>query len=369
MSDEASKVNSSKFSCKSCGGNMEFDPESQSLKCPFCNSTSPIESTSEKPQTYDYNTADTSASHDWGEQKRLIKCDSCGAETMIDPNKTADFCAFCGSSHIANQEDTNPAIAPETIAPFMISKSKAIASFKTWISKKKFAPNALKSQHTMDKVTGVYVPYWAYDSDTFSRYTAQKGTYYYETEKKEVKDANGNVTIKEEEVRHTKWEPVNGNYSKSFDDLLIVGSEKVSQSLISGVEPFDLTKLTKYDARYISGFLAERYSIDIKQAWQMATAIIRERLEDGIENEIGGDEVKDLDFNTDYKTIKYKLTLLPLWISSYRFKDKVYNLIINGQTGKVSGKAPTSVAKVLGLFGGIAGVIAIIIVLVKLFGK
>ncbi len=369
MSDTAQTVQSTKYGCSSCGYNMEFDPDSQKLKCPCCSSTRDIEVSDEKPQSYDYNTADTTASKGWGDQKRLIKCNNCGAETMIDPKKTAEFCAFCGSSHIINQEDTNPAISPETIAPFAISKSKAVSAFKTWITKKKFAPNALKSAHTMEKITGVYVPYWSYDSDTYSTYTAQKGTYYYTTQPKTVQDAQGNSVIKNTEVRNTKWEHVSGNYSKNFTDLLIVASDQVSQGLIAGVQPFDLTKLTKYDAQYISGFLAERYSIDIKQGWQMATAEIHQQLEEGIEDQIGGDEVKDVNINTNYKSIKYKLMLLPMWISSYRFKDKVYNFIINGQTGKVSGNAPTSWAKVLGLLGGIAGVIAIIVTLVKLFAK
>ena len=88
---------------------------------------------------------------------------------------------------------------------------------------------------------------------------------------------------------------------------------------------------------------------------------IDEKIATGIIEEIGGDEHRNLNVKTDYKTIDYKLMMLPMWISSYRFKDKVYNFLVNGQTGRVAGKAPTSWAKVLGLFGGIAGVAAIII--------
>ena len=368
MSDNAAKVNTSKFVCKSCGGNMEFDPESQSLKCPFCSDKTPIEKNEEKPSVHDYRKADTEASRNWGEEKRLIKCESCGAETMIDSAKSADFCAFCGSSHILNQEDTNPAIAPETVIPFKISKNQATEAFKQWIAKKKFAPNALKSRHTMESISGVYMPFWSYNSKTESDYTAEKGTYYYTSEMKTFTDSDGKVQTRQEQVRHTRWENVAGNYIESFEDVNIVASDNVSQILAKEIEPYKLEELTKYDPRYISGFLAERYTVDIHQGWNMAKNEIDENIASGIIEEIGGDEHRNLNVKTDYKTIDYKLMMLPMWISSYRFKDKVYNFLVNGQTGRVAGKAPTSWAKVLGLFGGIAGVAAIIILLVKLFG-
>ena len=190
---------------------MEFDPESQNLKCPFCSDTAPIEKSTEPVSVHDYRTADTSASHNWGEEKRLIKCEGCGAETMIDSAKSADFCAFCGSSHIINQEDTNPAIAPETVIPFKISKNQATEAFKQWIAKKKFAPNALKSRHTMESISGVYMPFWSYNSKTESDYTAEKGTYYYTSETK-------TFTIDGTEVSWQKMNHPGSSYAYSFID-------------------------------------------------------------------------------------------------------------------------------------------------------
>ena len=101
MSDEATKVNSTKYKCNACGGNMEFDPESQSLKCIFCNDIKTIESSNEKPLVYDFNSADTTASRDWGEQKRVIKCENCGAS--VNPN--TGVCEYCGSRYRIHDEN------------------------------------------------------------------------------------------------------------------------------------------------------------------------------------------------------------------------------------------------------------------------
>jgi hypothetical protein len=42
----------------------------------------------------------------------------------------------------------------------------------------------------------------------------------------------------------------------------------------------------------------------------------------------------------------YKHVLFPVWIASYRYRDKVYHFLINGQTGEVQGQAPISWIKV-----------------------
>ena len=50
--------------------------------------------------------------------------------------------------------------------------------------------------------------------------------------------------------------------------------------------------------------------------------------------------------STAYSDITYKYLLLPLWKSSYCYKEKRYHFAVNGQTGKVSGKAPISALRV-----------------------
>ena len=33
--------------------------------------------------------------------------------------------------------------------------------------------------------------------------------------------------------------------------------------------------------------------------------------------------------------------MLPVWIATYRFENKVFRLLVNGQTGEVVGETPT----------------------------
>lgn len=53
-----------------------------------------------------------------------------------------------------------------------------------------------------------------------------------------------------------------------------------------------------------------------------------------------------MNINTEFNNITYKYLLLPIWISSFKYNNKVYNFMVNGQTGKVSGNTPISWIKV-----------------------
>ncbi|WOV88918.1 hypothetical protein QWT69_07390 [Sporosarcina oncorhynchi] len=331
--------------CSSCGGNTVYDPSTKGLKCPFCGTQLEIESTRENVTEHDYLESLNSADHNWSDEKRVFKCDNCGAETLLDTDKVADFCTFCGSSHIAVTEH-DAGIKPALVLPFQIPKEEAVAKFKKWIKKRYFAPNNLKKDYELQKITGTYIPYWTFDSDTHSAYTVKIGTYYYVTETRTVM-RDGKTEQITEQVRKIRWRTQRGTYKKFHDDVLVKASKNVASDLIGKVEPFQLSGLLDYRTEYFSGFIAERYSIQLKEGWTNAKEIIDGRIRAGIFRQEIGDEVQIVKVDTQYDAITFKHILLPIWISSFQFNQKVYRFLVNGQTGKVSGKAPVSVWKVL----------------------
>lgn len=342
---ETNEVQSSaeKFPCKSCGGNMVFDPDSGSLKCPYCGNIEKIENEKKAIEEYDINSIDENAHNDWGHETKVIQCSSCGAQIVLSENSTAQFCAFCGSSHIL-KNDANSGIVPESLVPFKITRDSAALSFKKAIKKKFFAPNKLKTDHQMQKLNGVYIPHWTYDCDTYSDYRAEAGTYYYVTETVYVQE-NGKTVAKNQQVRKIRWRYVNGEYSKYFNDVLVNASKQVDNHLINNLG-YDLSELLPYKPEYLSGYLAERYSIGLKDGWNIARSEVDSILEGDIRREIHADEIRNLNINTSCSKVKFKHLLLPIWISAYTYKNKLYNFMVNGQTGKVNADAPISIFKV-----------------------
>ncbi|AUS95651.1 hypothetical protein CDQ84_14770 [Clostridium thermosuccinogenes] len=333
-----------RFPCRNCGANMVFEPDTQSLFCPYCESRIDITKENDGIQEYDFFSAQDSMPGDWGREKRIIHCESCGADTVLDSTSMAEFCAFCGSSHIVRNEG-QVGIPPESLVPFKISAKKAKECFSTWINKRFFAPRALKTSHYMNRLSGVYIPCWTYDANTYSTYTAEAGTYYYETVREWVVE-NGKRKQVTKQVRKIRWRHTSGIYSDEFDDVLVNASSKIDEGLMRKLEPFDLSALVRYKPEFLSGFLAEKYSIGLKEGWEKAKCHIDDCIRRGVIDKINADEVRNLHIRTKYDKIKFKHILLPVWISSYTYKNKVYRFLVNGQTGEVQGKSPVSPWKV-----------------------
>ena len=346
--------------CSSCGGNTLFEPATGTLKCPFCGSEKEIEVTRVNTIEHDFLQALEKEDHSWDDEKRVFKCENCGAETLLDKNKVADFCSFCGSSHISTSEH-HAGIKPALVVPFQISRDEAVEKFKVWMKKRYFAPSKLIKSYKLDKLAGAYIPYWTFDSNTDSSFIVNIGTYYYVMETHTVFE-DGKPKQVTKQVRKIRWHTESGRYSEFFDDVLVKASRNVASGLIDKIEPFHLNALLDYKMDYLSGFLAERYSIPLKEGWSDARGIIDMGITNGIRRQVHGDVVEIMSVSTDYDDITYKHILLPIWISSFQFNSKIYRFLVNGQTGKVSGKSPVSAVKVT-----IAVLVAVIIVVMVLF--
>jgi len=338
--EKIEEISTDKFPCPSCGGNMAFSPTEQKLQCPYCKTVVDIENESIEVKEYHLAEAEEMASHNWGNEKIVIKCSNCGGETVMDSSMQAQFCSFCGSSHIL-KTDENIGIKPETILPFSLDAKKSKDKFKKWIGGKFFAPKEVKQKHTLNRLQGIYIPFFTYDADSTTAYTAKRGVYYYTTHTSQV---NGKMVTKR--IRHTRWTTVRGVYAQYYDDVLVNSSKNMDDAMIKKIGGFDLRKLLPYKPEYMSGFVAEKYSLSLDEGWQKAKNQIDNRIDQGIRMQVGGDEFRLVNKSTNYGDIKFKHILLPMWMSAYKFKEKAYRFLINGQTGQVNGEYPKSALKI-----------------------
>lgn len=337
----------STFACPGCGGRAVFDPSSQNLKCPYCGTESPIEKIMEQPQEYDINDAPSDDQKDWGVSVRVIRCQGCGAETVLEKNATAELCAFCGSPHVLDDQ-SEAGIAPESVIPFQTTQPQAVASFRKWLKRRWFAPSRAKRMATLGKIAGVYLPHWTYDSETTSVYTGQAGHHYYVTVPVTVTRNGKQVTEMRQEQR-TRWTPTSGIVQNDFDDVLVAGSRRLEENLLTRVRPYDLQKLCRFQAGFLSGFISEKPSVSLKEGWSAAQEEIDEAMRDLARDDIlsRADEAQVSSIRSEHRNVRYKLTLLPMWLSSFTFKNKAFHVLINGQTGKAGGQAPVSPWRVL----------------------
>ena len=271
----------------------------------------------------------------------VVRCSNCGAETTFDPNITADECAFCGTALIGGQHSER-LIRPRALLPFKVGDAEAHDLFRTWIAKLWFAPNDLKDRaRRNEKLAGVYLPHWTYDADTTTPWRGQRGEHYYETE---TYYQDGKRQTRQ--VRKTRWYPASGRVDHFFDDVVVCASESLPRKYMAALEPWDLGELVPYDEAYLSGFKTEAYSVALDTGWTHAKARIDSEIDVMIRRQIGGDEQRISWKDTRYDDITFKHILLPVWISAYRYNEKVYRFIVNARTGKVQGERPWSWIKI-----------------------
>ncbi len=333
--------------CPQCAGTMSYDPATRMLKCPYCNHTQEIviDSINDTVEELDFDDAVNMDDQSWGVEKKKVICKQCGAEAIYDALQTSAVCEYCGSNQVmeASAEDTVP---PNGVVGFLITMQEAGSRFTKWLKGKIFTPSKAKKSAKPDAFKGIYLPYWTFDANTTTSYTARYGI------NRTTTDSKGNTRT------YTDWYSTSGVYSEFIDDCLVCGTDRHNSDIIDRINPFDTSKCKPYDPEYVSGFISERYTIGIKSAWEKAKSIIQSRLRNNIENKIlsehNADKVDSLRMNTNYYNKKYKYIVLPVWMSSFVYKNKVFRFMVNGQTGKVGGKAPVSplrvaVAVVLGL--------------------
>lgn len=326
--------------CPNCGATVVFDPASGKMLCEYCGYECELPNADAENEIceMDFEAALHTESFNWGEQKKEVKCKQCGAVTIYDALETAAICPFCGSTSVMPAANENT-IAPGAVCPFAVSKEKAGERFVVWLKKKWFAPRKAKKSASPDAFQGIYLPYWTYDAQTTSSFSARAG--YDRT----VKDRDGKTRIE------TTWRHVNGVYQEFFDDETVLASKRHNDSLITSCEPFDFSKLVPYSPQVMAGFVAERYSVGLKEGWETAQRSIQSQLRSDIREYVryqwNADRADSVRFSTLYSNITYKYLLVPVWISSFKYKEKVYQFVVNGQTGKVSGDSPVSAWRVL----------------------
>jgi len=334
------------FPCQQCGAKLTFEPGTEHLKCDHCDYENLIPQSEEQIVELDFHQYLTdAATNEETEEIQRIKCGSCAAEIDKSPTVTSFECPYCDSNIVA-EESVNRHIKPKSILPFAITKDDGRQRFNKWIASLWFAPNKLKQYARQEgKLHGMYVPYWTFDAKTTSFYTGARGVHYYVTQTYTTTQ-NGKSVRRTRQVRKTRWYTVRGTVWNRFDDVLVLASNSLPRAYADQLEPWDLSQLTPYRQDYLSGFRAESYQVDLEEGFGIAHGKMDAKIRQLIKYDIGGDVQRITSVKTQHNNVTFKHILLPVWISAYRYQNKVYRILINARSGEVQGERPWSWFKI-----------------------
>lgn len=354
--------------CPNCSGPLFFDAKDQKFHCEYCLSIfseadlTAFEQAQKEAHLQDEPQATTNeetiqdhatTQGDAGDME-LFLCSSCGAEIVTDTTTAATYCYFCHNPVVLSGRISGKFL-PDKVLPFAIEKEEAVKQFLAWTKKKWFIPRDFFNKQQIEKMTGVYFPYWSVDSDVTGEM-----------------DAEG-VTLRvwrtgDTEYTETKQFAVRRKGKMSFKELIKNAlSKNVQQKMVEGVQPFAMEKAVSFKSQYLAGFQAEKRDIEFDTLKNEVEKEIKDYSQTLLENSATGYthlSKAQTSINIDDQQSNY--VLLPIWLVTYNNHsgdDKVYYYAMNGQSGKVSGELPISYKR-LGMTAGIIFAVLLVLFLI-----
>ncbi len=329
------------YTCPNCGADLKFNPDEQKFVCEFCNGSFTEDRVKELFKKMNENT-DTEDSHEEGptEQERefsentsLYECPSCGAQIIADLNTAAAFCFYCHNPVILKGR-VDGKDRPSKVLPFAFGRDKAVEYFREWTKGKRYLPKDFVSEQQIEKMTGLYVPFWVADAMTNTRMTASAN---------EIRTWSSGGYVYTETKRYSIVRDVNIEYNGVPAD----GSRKIEDSVMEAIEPYDYTKLRDFDMSYLSGFFADRYDVTKEEMYPRICERMFINNSQAVESSCSYSNMYNKNFSNKVMRIRWSYMLLPVWFMSYNYKGEIHEYAINGQTGKISGELPVDGKKLL----------------------
>ncbi len=339
------------YQCPNCGATLAFDAEKQAFACAFC--LSEFDEAAVKEANSEEARREAEAEREsYNAQMQAYQCSNCGAEIMADEHTAASECCFCHSPVVLMGRLTGE-MKPQKIVPFRYGREEAKAKFFKFAKKKWFVPNHFFAENQVDKITGIYYPFWITDAD-----------------------AEGGMQAKAHRLR--VWRVGNVEYTETsnfrvhrrgnihFEDITSSAFSQADKKMLEGILPYPSDALQNFSMPYLSGFIAKKRDMERESL----NDEIRERMLNYTEQLLrrtvnGYDGLSVEERSLRVHACHWEYSLLPLWILTYiDKKGKTYTYAMNGHTGKVYGELPVSFWKLAALFGAVTAALTALFTLI-----
>lgn len=346
------------YRCSNCGAELGWDAAAEKWKCRFCDAEFTLEDMQKSGRTeyheetyergrdaaelgYTEATDDTTVNP---EDLKVYQCRYCGAEIITDKNTAATFCVYCNNP-IVVEEQLAEVFRPRYVIPFSQTKKEAQAKYLEFI-KKPFTPDSFMTEEHIEKIKGVYLPFWLYNAEAEG---------HLEMECERIRTSrHGNA----ETTSHDVYQVVRGGKMR-FEHIPVDGSSKTDNALMDSIEPFDLKKLKPFEMPYLAGFLAERYDEDDQSCYERAKRRISNSIESKLSSSVTGYTTKNVrQSSVNVNRCSAEYALLPVWLLYTQYEGKTYTFAMNGESGVMCGDIPVDKKKMRRSFFKYSGIVA-----------
>ncbi len=317
------------YQCPNCGGGLTFDAEKQKFCCEFCLSefTEPEARAANSDEAIHEREA---ADAEYNEHMQEYECPSCGAHVVADDSTVADFCAYC-QNPVVLVGRLSGQMRPHRVIPFQYDKEAAEKKFFAFVKRKWFLPRAFFAKAQVEKIQGIYYPFWVTDADADSRMTAH---------------ATRTRVWRTGKVQYTETSNFNLHRAGSihFEDITSSAFSEADKRMLEGILPYPSEALKEFSMPYLSGFVAKKRDIERAALTEEVRARMQGYAEQLLRGTVSGyNTVTPQSTEVKVRSSHWEYALMPIWMLTYRDRHgRAYTYAMNGYTGKVYGELPIS---------------------------
>ncbi len=324
------------YKCLHCGGAIQYNPGTNELVCPYCDSVMDIAALQDMDEAMSQQ-QDPEAikwgyeGNEWqsSEQEGMVmySCQSCSGEIIADQTLGATSCPFCGNPVVITSKFAGM-LRPDMVLPFKYGKKEALDALQKHYVGKKLLPGVFKDRNHLEEIKGVYVPFWLFNTD-----------------------ANVHIQYDATKIRH--WSDSRYSYTETstfrilrsgeigFNQIPVDGSKAIDDTLMESIEPFNTAEAVDFQTAYLAGYFANKFDVDANQCAPRANdRVINSAISAFRNTVVGYNSVIPVHSNIQLKNNNVHYALLPVWLLSTSWEGKNFIFAMNGQTGKFAGDLP-----------------------------
>ena len=343
------------YQCPNCSAGLQFDPVKGKFACEYCLSEFTEQELAETETARAAEDAASDAARRAAEESEQVDeaysealsgytCSACGAELIADKSTVATFCPYCHNPVLMAGELAGQ-MRPHKVIPFKIDRDGAEKAFLDYAGKKKFLPKDFLSEKQLSHITGIYYPFWVTDADVGATMSARAtrvrswraGDYRYtETSRYHIRRAG--------EIH--------------FEDIVTPALTEEDREMLDGILPYPSDSLQAFSMPYLSGFVAKKRNLEQASVRDAVYGRMQGYAQSLLQGTIlGYTTVTPESPRLLTRSMHWDYTLMPIWILTYKHRQRSFTYAINGYTGKIYGRFPLS-GKRLSIFSALVGVAA-----------
>ena len=321
------------FKCPKCGATITYSVDAGQLVCEHCGYSETPEGQllgrGAEQFEFDINVL-LRSQQGWGSERKDMACQRCGAVVSMPPDTLAYTCPFCASNKVLYREPMEDVLRPRFLIPFKINPQNCHEIALRWLGSSWLLPKELRTA-AVGKFTPIYIPYWTFDAVANATWQARVAV-----------ERTEEIYLEGEEQQYTKtiWRDESGKAQKAFSGLLVPGTTRLNMSALGKMDNFNLSDLILYEPRFLVGMQAQSYDLPLEAAWDTGRLVLRERTRRACLDRASATNMRDFRMSLDFSDEQWRYILVPVYTSVYQYGENTYQILVNGQTGKIAGPRP-----------------------------